>query len=389
MREGWTGTTLGEVATLEIGRTPSRHDNSYWTTQLENPFCTIADMDGKWIEPSREGVTQRAIEEGKARIAKAGSLLMSFKLTIGRVGFAACDLYPNEAIVTITPKSDVANREFLYLLLGHQDLTGNSGRAVKGSTLNSKSLAAIPLNLPSLLDQKRIVDLVSSVDAYIESLRQQVDAARTARNAVLHELLSAGSDEWTETTLGDVADILMGQSPPGHTYNTDGLGLPFMQGSAEFGNHHPLPVKWCSQPAKVAEVGDLLLSVRAPVGDTNLANQRLAVGRGLAVLRGKSDVATEFLRLVIQLRTNDLISVSGSGMFASITGKNLREFQLQLPSFNEQKQIVDVVSSIDEVITKSEAALSSAQTLRSGLLADLLSGEHEIPKSYDRFLGAA
>ena len=204
---------------------------------------------------------------------------------------------------------------------------------------------------------------------------------------------------WTETTLGEIAEVNMGQSPPGDTYNTEGIGMPFMQGSAEFGEHYPEPVKFCSAPAKIAEIGDLLLSVRAPVGDSNFANQRIAIGRGLATVRARTGADTHFLRLVIQLNTAGLLATSGTGMFSSITGKNLREFGVNLPQLLEQKRIVDVVSSVDAYIqaistSPSEVrvatdALNSARSLRSALLSDLLSGEHEIPASYDSLLGAA
>jgi type I restriction enzyme S subunit len=177
---------------------------------------------------------------------------------------------------------------------------------------------------------------------------------------------------WTETTLSDVAEVNMGQSPPGHTYNTEGVGMPFMQGSAEFGEHFPEPVKFCSAPAKIAEVGDLLLSVRAPVGDTNFANQRIAIGRGLATVRASAVSLTEFLRLVIQLNTAGLLATSGTGMFSSITGKNLKEFMILLPPIDEQKRIVDVVSSVDAYIDALQQQVDAARTARNAVLHELL-----------------
>jgi type I restriction enzyme S subunit len=172
---------------------------------------------------------------------------------------------------------------------------------------------------------------------------------------------------WTETTLGDVADVNMGQSPPGDTYNAEGIGMPFMQGSAEFGEHYPEPVKFCSAPAKIAEIGDLLLSVRAPVGDSNFANQRIAIGRGLATVRAKRGADTSFLRLVIQLNTAGLLATSGTGMFSSITGKNLREFGVNLPPLAEQKRIVDVVSSVDAYIAALQQQADTARTARNAV----------------------
>jgi type I restriction enzyme S subunit len=389
MRDGWVETTLGEVSALQMGRTPSRRENSYWTDDLTYPFCTIADMDAKYVEPKREGVTKAAIMDGKAKMATKGTLLMSFKLTIGRMGFAARNIFPNEAIVMIEADESKVLNEFLYLRLASMDLTEGSGRAVKGSTLNSASIASIAFLVPPLPEQKRIVDLISSLDSYIDSLQQHLESAKKSRNAVLHELLIAGGDGWVETSLEDVAEVIMGQSPDGKSYNQSGEGLPFMQGSAEFGEHHPTPEKWCSDPKKIAEPGDLLLSVRAPVGDTNFANQRIAVGRGLSVIRANSKSLNEFIRFVIQLNVTEMIASSGSGMFASITGKNLREFKVLLPPLPEQKRIVDLVSSIDDVIEQDRLAFTEAKNLRSGLLSDLLSGEHEIPPSYDKVMGAA
>ena len=176
------------------------------------------------------------------------------------------------------------------------------------------------------------------------------------------------SKNWTETTLSEIAEVNMGQSPPGSSYNSDGIGLPFMQGSAEFGEHNPTPVKWCSLPAKIAEVGDLLLSVRAPVGDTNIANQRIAIGRGLATIRGGKESITEFLRLLVQKNTAELIANSGTGMFSSITGKNLKEFKVLMPPLGEQKRIVDVVSSVDAYIDALQQQLNCALRAKSALL---------------------
>ena len=179
-------------------------------------------------------------------------------------------------------------------------------------------------------------------------------------------------DGWIETTLDGIADVIMGQSPDGKSYNQEGNGLPFMQGSAEFGEHNPVPEKWCSDPKKIAEAGDLLLSVRAPVGDTNFADQRIAVGRGLSIIRANKESLTEFIRLVIQLNVAELIASSGSGMFASITGRNLKEFKINLPPLPEQKRIVDLISSVDSYIDALQQQLESAKRSRNAVLHVLL-----------------
>ena len=102
-------------------------------------------------------------------------------------------------------------------------------------------------------------------------------------------------DDWTLSTLNEVSDVILGQSPSSETYNMDGKGLPFYQGKAEFGDLYPTPVKWCSKPNKIAESGDILISVRAPVGPTNLCQEKSAIGRGLAALRPKNDMPSKYL----------------------------------------------------------------------------------------------
>lgn len=174
------------------------------------------------------------------------------------------------------------------------------------------------------------------------------------------------TEGWVDTTLGEVAAIQMGQSPPGSTYNTKGEGLPFLQGSAEFGDHTPTPVKWCSAPAKVAEEGDLLVSVRAPVGDTNFANQRIAIGRGLAVVRANPNALTPFLRLVIQQKTQELIAASGSGMFSSITANNFRSFRFLLPPLAVQRRIVDLLAHLDNHLANLQTEREAAEAFISG-----------------------
>src|SRR5687768_4537224 len=100
---------------------------------------------------------------------------------------------------------------------------------------------------------------------------------------------------WMLCRLDEVSEIILGQSPSSDTYNTDGKGLPFYQGKAEFGDLYPTTVKWCSKPKKIAEAGDILISVRAPVGPTNLAREKSAIGRGLAALRPQNGMPSKYL----------------------------------------------------------------------------------------------
>ena len=287
MREGWVSTTLGVVAQRTVGRTPPRKEAKYWTDDTRMPFCTIKSMQNRTKMEFSEGVTKQAVEDSVARLAPQGALLLSFKLSIGRVRFAPRNLYFNEAIAWVRPDESVVEKHFLALALEDVDWDSLGARAVKGKTLNAQSLDAVPLAIPPLDEQRRIVDLMDSVDAAISAAQAEVEAAGELRGRVLEYELENPGEDWEQCALADIADVVMGQSPPGSSYNSNGSGVPFIQGSAEFGATNPTPVKWCTDPRKIAEPGDVLFSVRAPVGDLNVANKRIAIGRGLSIIRGE------------------------------------------------------------------------------------------------------
>ena len=392
MRKGWTETSLGEIATLTMGRTPSRSDRTYWTEDLAYPFCTIADMDGKFIFPKREGVTIKAIQDGKAKIAPTGTLLMSFKLTIGRMGFAGQDIFPNEAIVSITPDSAIAMDMFLYYLLGFQDLTAGSGRAIKGETLNSKSLSAIPISLPPLTEQKRIVDVVSSVDAYIDALQQQSDSARMSRDAVLHDLLSAGGDDWTKTNLGDISSFVSKrESPKELALDTPYVGLEHVEPKTTLISNWG-SVESVSSSVTPFEPEDTLFGrLRPYLHKVAFADFPGVCSPEILVLRSSAKCESMFLYLLCSLQSTvrKCVEMSAGTRMPRTSTTDLASIEVQLPPLAEQKRIVELASSMDEVIQSTEQAVINAKALRTGLLSDLLSGNHEIPASYDSLLGAA
>lgn len=117
---------------------------------------------------------------------------------------------------------------------------------------------------------------------------------------------------WIWTKLDEASDIILGQSPPSSTYNETGNGLPFYQGKLEFGEIYPTPQKWCTAPKKIAEKGDVLISVRAPVGPTNICPEKSCIGRGLAAIRPLGGIETFFILYLMRTFEN-LISEKSTG----------------------------------------------------------------------------
>ena len=169
-------------------------------------------------------------------------------------------------------------------------------------------------------------------------------------------------ENWVWTTVGECTEIILGQSPPSTTYNENGNGLPFYQGKLEFGNIFPTPLKWCTAPKKIAEKGDVLISVRAPVGPTNICPEKSCIGRGLAAIRALNGMESFFILYLLRA-FEDGIAGKGTGTtFNAITGNQLKEFAIPLPPLPEQNHIV---TKIEELFTRLDAgvvALTKAKT---------------------------
>lgn len=169
---------------------------------------------------------------------------------------------------------------------------------------------------------------------------------------------------WVATILGNVCSVTQGQSPPGDTYNSVGEGLPFLQGKGEFGAIYPDAVKWCSHPSKVAEPSDVLVSIRAPVGPTNLCTVRSCIGRGLAAIRAQGDMPARFILYAMRASEEELRSKSTGTTFEAIRGEDLRSHPIPLPPLAEQRRIV---AEIEKQFTRLDASVAALKRVKANL----------------------
>lgn len=196
---------------------------------------------------------------------------------------------------------------------------------------------------------------------------------------------------WQLKKLGEVCKIIMGQSPPSNTYNKIGDGLPFFQGKAEFSDLHPIVEKWCSVPNKIADVNDILLSVRAPVGATNIADTKCCIGRGLAAIRFENYKYVFYYLKSIE----KYLDTKGTGTtFKAISGETLRNVLMPIPPLPEQHAIVSKIEQLLSELDNGKQQLLTAQqqlkVYRQSLLKWAFEGkltnknvkEGELPKGW-------
>jgi type I restriction enzyme S subunit len=181
----WATRKLGEITTITMGRTPARLVESFWG--IGHKWLSIADLKGKVIAESKEEITD-AGAEGMEQVPE-GTLLMSFKLTIGRLSFAGCRLYTNEAICAL--RSPQVDKELLYYALSRVDFSLFGKQAVKGYTLNKASLHNVEVTLPSDPEEQRAIALVlADLDTEIAAIEARLTKARALKQAMAQALLT-------------------------------------------------------------------------------------------------------------------------------------------------------------------------------------------------------
>ena len=182
---------------------------------------------------------------------------------------------------------------------------------------------------------------------------------------------------WEQTTLGATCEVIAGQSPKGSNYNESGDGLPFYQGKKEFGDKYlGAPTKWTTQITREATAGDVLMSVRAPVGPINFSTERICIGRGLASIRAKKQIHRDFLFYLL-LSMQKQIKGNEGAVFASINKMQIENIQFRKPPLSEQKQIVAILdkafAAIETATANTKKNLANARELFESQLNSVLS----------------
>jgi len=185
---------------------------------------------------------------------------------------------------------------------------------------------------------------------------------------------------WREVKLGEIAEVIMGQSPKSETYNENGEGLPFYQGVVDFGDRFVTPRVYCSDPIKIIQSGDILLSVRAPVGRVNFTKEKCSIGRGNAGLRHKNKLQN-FLFYSLRNFEHKLHSSSSGSVFSSVSKSDIENLEFFCPPLPEQKAIASFLETWDTAIEKTEALIAAKEKRFKWLRTRIIMNENTYQNS--------
>ncbi|GGD50476.1 restriction endonuclease subunit S [Muriicola marianensis] len=243
---------------------------------------------------------------------------------------------------------------------------------------NAKQLGSFEILLPSLSEQRGIASILSSLDDKIDLLHRQNKTLEQIAETLFRQWFVEETDEgWEEGILGNEFDFTMGQSPPGSSFNEDGIGTPMYQGNRDFGFRFPEYRVFTTEPKRFAEKHDTLISVRAPVGAQNMANEKCCIGRGVAAFRYKANPAYyTYTFFKMKSLMDDIKQFNETGtVFGSISKRDFQEMEVFIPPIEIVESFQNEVKPIDDKIITNCTQIRTLNSMRDTLLPKLMSGE--------------
>lgn len=407
--EGWKAGKLGGLCSIEIGGTPSRSNPDYWDSAKEttNRWVSIRDLNKRVISDTAEHITNIGARRSNVKLQKAGTVLLSFKLSIGRVAFAGCDLYTNEAIAGLC--SEELDSNFLFYGLQQWDLLQNVDQAIKGATLNKEKLKLIEFEYPAdKEEQTQIATILSTLDQAIEQTETIIAKHQRIKAGLMQDLLTKGIDEngairseathqfkdsslgripveWEVKAIGEVFTMQLGKM----------LSKKAVEGKAPFpylGNKNVqwdyvdleelLEMDFTERERQKFELlaDDILVCEGGEVGRTALwrgEHESCYFQKAIHRLRPIDEqylpkLFPRFIRHAITVGT--LLNFTSQTSIAHLTQEQLATLPISVPKIEEQKRLVVAFDRLDENIGLETSMLGKMQNIKAGLMHDLLTG---------------
>lgn len=368
----WKSGVLGEIADIEMGQSPTGETcntlgigipllNGPTEFGIKNPAAIQYTIDAK-------------------RLSRPNDILFCVRgSTTGKMNWSDKEYAIGRGLASIRHKKGESYRYFVRGIIDYNlELLLASATGSTFPNISRTQLNGLNILLPPLPEQTAIASVLSSLDDKIDLLHRQNDTLEKMAETLFRQwFVEEAKEEWEEGKLGDEFDLTMGTSPPGESYNEEGIGVPMYQGNADFGFRFPTNRVFTTDPRRFAEKFDTLISVRAPVGEQNMANEKCCIGRGVAAFRYKLDNSFyTYTFFKLKSLMNDIKQFNETGtVFGSISKTDFEAIDIVIPNKETISKFQMEVKSIDDKIITNQTQIRTLTALRDTLLPKLMSGE--------------
>ncbi len=286
-------------------------------------------------------------------------------------------------IWVVKPKGE-NDKDFLFYFFANQefvDFTYSSSSGTRMPRADWKFVGESKWNFPDPTEQKAIAEVLSSLDDKIDLLHRQNKTLEEMAETLFRQwFVEEAKEDWEVGVIPNEFDFLMGQSPKGTSFNENGIGMPMYQGNADFGFRFPNRRIYTTESKRLAQKFDTLVSVRAPVGEQNMALEKCCIGRGVARFRYKSN--PEFYTYTyfkFKYLMNEIKQFNNEGtVFGSISKSDFEKFEITIPNQEVVEKFQNEVKPIDDKVIDNTIQIRTLEKLRDTLLPKLMSGEVRI-----------
>ena len=405
----WGIKKLKHAYNFNTGATPPSGDDSYYD-ECGYKWVTISDINNRYIDNTKNRISNKAIKNINFSLNKRGSMVYSFKLSVGHVAFLNDDMYTNEAIATFGI-NNINSLDYLYYMAPIFIIKNSSTNIYGAKLLNQDLINNAKILMPGLIDQQKIANFLdiktSEFDSIISKKQQLIEKLEEAKKSLISEVITgkvkivdgqlvdrkpeemkdSGVEwlgmipkDWELSKLKYVSNIIMGQSPNSDDINQEGIGIPFLQGKAEFGYKNPKAINFCNKPKKMSRVNDILISVRAPVGDLNISDNVYCIGRGLASIG--SNRSNKYLYYTLLTYKDVLKSIATGSTFEAITIEQLKNVIMLNPDDLDQQKTANFLdikaSEFNSIITKTQKQITKLKEAKQSLISEAVTGKIDL-----------
>ena len=391
----WRNVIIDDLGQIITGSTPPTKKTEYYGN--EYPFITPTDIeiDSRLVHTKRF-LSQKGYEYNKNRLLPRNAVCVVCIASIGKICMTTVPSVTNQQINSVVVDQQKHDPYFVYYLLRTKTSTlHNIAAGVAVPIVKKSTFANLEVCVPTLTTQRKIAAVLSAYDDLIENNTRRIkileDMAQTLYQEWFVHFRFPGHENvpmvesplgripqgWEVKQLGEICDVLMGLSPKSEFYNETGEGLPFHQGVTDFGQRFPTDRVYCTIQKRIAEIGDILFSVRAPVGRINVANKKIVIGRGLSAIRSKNgDQAFILQQLKDKFQEEDTM---GSGtIYNAITKADLLGIQLLKPAKSIAAKFEEAAQPISLELANLTMKNTNLRQTRDLLLPKFISGEIDV-----------
>ena len=373
MKEGWEYKKFEEVFDLQMGKTPSRDNPSYWGDG--NTWVSIADLKTKYIDSTKEEITNVAVEESGIKLVPKGTVIMSFKLSVGKSAIAKKDLYTNEAIMAFHPKDKkVLVSDYVYYYLTGYKWKG-ANKAVMGMTLNKKSISSNTFAYPSIAEQKHIVSELDLLSGVIEKQKAQLEELDKLAQSIFYEMFGdpVTNDKGLELRkLKELGELGRGVSKhrPRNAPELLGGSMPLIQ-TGDVSNSGMYITTYSSTyseigvaQSKVWLAGTLCITIAANIGNCAILTFDACFPDSVVGFIANEKVALKEYVYYIFERMQSILEANAPAVAQkNINLKILDELLIPLPPLSLQQEFASKIEAIESMKAKVRQSLSEAETL--------------------------